>query len=85
MALYDVALWVRWPALCPEYVEVVDAPGPLAAVSLVMLGYELEKVARVAVRLLAGGPVRRHWSVRLTAQGLEVGSAVNMQWQAVRG
>ncbi len=67
MGLYDVAIWVWWLALCPEYVEIVDAPGPLAAVSLVMLGYELEKVARVAVRL--------------TERGLEVGSAVDMGWK----
>ncbi len=62
MRLYDVAVWVRWPALCPEYVEVVVAPGSLAAVSLLMLGCELEQAARVAVRLLSDGPVRRHWS-----------------------
>jgi hypothetical protein len=81
MQAYDVAIWVRWPVLCPEYVEVVEAPGPLAAVALVMLGYDLEQVARVAVRLLSGGPVKRHWSVKLTAQGLEVGSAVDMGWK----
>jgi hypothetical protein len=36
MRRYDVALWRVWPSLFPAWCEVVEAPGPFAAVEAVM-------------------------------------------------
>jgi hypothetical protein len=52
--LYEVALWLRAPggASFPQYVEVVPASFPLAAVALVMQRCNLTTVAYVAVACL---------------------------------
>jgi hypothetical protein len=52
--VYEVALWLRTPggASFPQYVEVVSASFPLAAVARVMQRYSLTTVVYAAVVLL---------------------------------
>ncbi len=78
MTLYDVALWFYWPSPSPEYVEEVSASTPLEAVALVMFAYDLECVARIAVRPVGGEPVLRYWSAHIVNGELRVGGMVHM-------
>jgi hypothetical protein len=63
--LYDVAVWVRWPAgllACselPRYVEEIAACSHFDAAQRVMQQYGLARAAHVAVAF--GGVVKR-WS-----------------------
>ena len=63
--LYDVAIWLRWPAgllACselPRYVEEVEACSHFDAAQLVMQQYGVERAAHVAV---ASGGVVKRWS-----------------------
>jgi len=50
-SVYDVALWLCWPSECPEYVEDVQASGPLEAVLSLMREHQLPLVAKAAVQL----------------------------------
>lgn len=72
--LYDVAVWVRWPAgllACselPRYVEEVEACSHFDAAQLVMQQYSLVRAAHVAVAF--GGVVKR-WSFLLLVENKE--------------
>ncbi len=49
MVRYDVALWLFWPALFSDVVEVVKALTPLDAAYTLMRQYDLQRVSKVAV------------------------------------
>jgi len=48
--VFDVALWLFWPSLFPEYIAVIEAPDPLSAVWLLMERCQLVYVSRAAVK-----------------------------------
>ena len=62
MVHYDVALWLSWPALFPEYVEVVEALTPIDAVYILMHRYCLQRVSRAAISD-GQAPIRRYFGV----------------------
>jgi hypothetical protein len=64
MTCYDVALWLAWPSLFPQYVALVPADDPLQAVLLLMEDVRLSAVAKAAV-LLTDGRIERWYGVRL--------------------
>ena len=65
--VFDVALWLLWPSLFPEYVAVIEAPDPLSAVWLLMKSCQLAYVSRAAVQL-PDGSLRRWPSVHCPAR-----------------
>jgi hypothetical protein len=78
MRRYEVAIWIVWPSLCPEYVEEVGASSGLAAIALVMGFYGVQAARRVAVRV-KDGPIEQYWSARMTDEGLIVGRRGEME------
>jgi hypothetical protein len=58
MHTYDVALWVVFPSLFPEYVDLMEASHAYTAVQLLMARYGLRWVARAGVRSVSGVPQR---------------------------
>ena len=56
---YDVALWLSWPLLFPEYVGCVEASGSYAAVLSLMETCGVEKVAHAAARLVRHAHIDR--------------------------
>jgi hypothetical protein len=58
MHTYDVALWVVFPSLFPEYVDLVEASHAYEAVQLLMVHHGLRWVARAGVRSSSGVPQR---------------------------
>lgn len=58
--VFDVAIWLAWPSLFPEYVAVIEAPDALSAVWLLMESCQLVYVSRAAVQLPDGS--LRRWS-----------------------
>ena len=67
MMVFDVALWLLWPSLFPEYIAVIEAPDPLSAVWLLMELCQLVYVSRVAVKS-PDGSLRRWRYVRCPAK-----------------
>ena len=63
-SLYDVALWLSWPLECPEFVEDVQASGPLEAVWRLMQAHQLSLVAKAAVQL-PNKSIERWYGVKL--------------------
>jgi hypothetical protein len=61
--IYDVALWLFWPSLFPEYIAIIEAPDPLSAVFVLMESCEVSRVSLAAVRL-PDGSLRRWFGVR---------------------
>jgi hypothetical protein len=58
--VFDVALWLGWPSLFPEYVAMIEAPDVLSAVWLLMESCQLVYVSRAAVKSPDGS--LRRWS-----------------------
>jgi hypothetical protein len=58
MHTYDVALWVVFPSLFPEYVDLVEAPHAYTAVQLLMARHSLRWVAYAGARSSSGVPQR---------------------------
>ena len=63
--MFDVALWVTWPSLFPEYVALVPASSAFAAVVSVMQSHGLYLVARAAVSTCDGLLVYRAFGVKV--------------------
>ena len=63
--VFDVALWVTWPALFPEYVALVPALSAFAAVVSVMRSCGVYSVAHVAASTGDGSLVYRAFGVKL--------------------
>jgi hypothetical protein len=61
--VFDVALWLFWPSLFPEYIAIIEAPDPLSAVFVLMESCEVYRVSLAAVRL-PDGSLRRWFGVR---------------------
>jgi len=59
--LYDVALWISWPSLFPDYVGLVEAYGTYSAKVFLMEAVGVEKAAHVAVRQVRHARIDR-WS-----------------------
>jgi len=57
--VFDVALWVTWPALFPEYIVLVPASSAFAAVVSVMWSYGVYSVAHAAASTRDGSLVYR--------------------------
>jgi hypothetical protein len=53
---YDVALWVVFPSLFPEYVDLIEAPHAYIVVQLLMACHGLRWVAYAGVRSSSGVP-----------------------------
>jgi hypothetical protein len=63
MQMYNVALWLSWPSLFPEYVEDVTAFDHFTAVESVMQRSGLSRVVRAAAA--HQGVIRRYSRVVL--------------------
>jgi hypothetical protein len=63
--VYDMALWVTWPALFPEYVVLVMASSAFAAVVSVMRSCGVYSVAHAAASTGDGSLVYRTFGVKL--------------------
>ena len=63
--MFDVALWVTWPSLFPEYVGLVMASSAFAAVVSVMRSCGVYSVAHAAASTCDGSLVYRAFSVKL--------------------
>ena len=59
----DVALWLYWPALFPEWTETVEAFSEYQAVYALMRAYGLRFVEKAAVRSGDGPPIKRYYDV----------------------
>ena len=71
MQPYDVALWLTWPALFPEYVEVVAAVSPFDAAQMLMQAHGITRVAHAAV---AHEGVIKRWSfLKLVSEVIQEG------------
>jgi hypothetical protein len=64
--VFDVALWVRWPALFPEYVVLVPASSAFAAIESLMCLYGLCLVVHAAASTCDGSLVYRAFGVKLS-------------------
>jgi hypothetical protein len=60
--VFDVALWLAWPSLFPEYIALIEAPDPLSAVFLLMESCDLSRVSMAAVKS-PDGSIRRWFGV----------------------
>ncbi len=67
--VFDVALWVRWPALFPEYVALVPALSAFAAVVLVMRSCGVYSVAHATASTSDGSLVYRVCGVKILCEG----------------
>jgi hypothetical protein len=63
--VFDVALWVTWPSLFPEYIALVPASSALAAVVSVMRSCGVYSVAYAASSTREGFLVYRAFGVKL--------------------
>ncbi len=63
--MFDVALWVTWPSLFPEYVVLVPASSAFAAVVLVMRSCGVYAVAHAAASTGDGSLVYRACGVKI--------------------
>ena len=67
--MFDVALWVTWPALFPEYIALVPASSAFAAVVSVMRSCGFYSVAHAAALAHDGSLVYRAFGVKLSLYG----------------
>jgi len=67
--MFDVALWVTWPALFPEYVALVMASSAFAAVVSVMRSCGVYSVAHAAASTGDGSLVYRACGVKILCEG----------------
>ena len=65
--IYDVALWLFWPSLFPEYIAIIESSDPLSAVLVLMESCEVSRVSLAAVRL-PDGSLRRWFGVRCSTR-----------------
>ena len=63
--VFDVALWVTWPALFTEYIVLVPASSAFVAVVSVMRSCDVYSVAHAAASTCDGALVYRAFQVRL--------------------
>jgi len=63
--VFDVALWLVWPSLFPEYIVVVSAPCAFAAVVSVMRSCGLCSIAHATASTGDGSLVYRAFGVWL--------------------
>ena len=66
--MFDVALWVTWPALFPEYVGLVMASSAFAAVVSVMRSCAVYSVAHAAASTGDGSLVYRAFGVKILCE-----------------
>ena len=64
--MFDVAVWVTWPALFPEYIALVPASCAFAAVALVMRSCGVYAVAHATASTRDGCLVYRVFGVKLS-------------------
>ena len=67
--MFDVALWVTWPALFPEYVALVPALSAFAAVVLVMRSCGVYSVAHATASTGDGSLVYRTFGIKIQCGG----------------
>ena len=65
MDVYDVALWLSWPSLCPEYVGYVQAPSAFTAIEYLMCVCRVSLVVCAAADALDGSLCYRAWGVSM--------------------
>ncbi len=63
--MFDVALWVTWPSLFPEYVALVAASSAFAAVVSAMWSCGVYAVAHATASTGDGSLVYRAFGVKL--------------------
>lgn len=67
--MFDVAVWVTWPALFHEYVALVPALSAFAAVVSVMRSCGIYSVAHAAASTVDGSLVYRACGVKILCEG----------------
>ena len=67
--VFDVALWLVWPSLFPEYVALVSAPCAFAAVASVMWSCGVYAVVHATAFTGDGSLVYRAFGVNLLYEG----------------
>ena len=65
MDVYDVALWLSWPSLCPEYVGYVQALSAFTAIEYLMCVCRVSSVVCAAADALDGSLRYQAWGVRM--------------------
>lgn len=66
--VFDVALWVTWPSLFPEYVALVSASSTFAAVVSVMRSCGLSVVAHATESTCDGSLVYRAIGIKILCE-----------------
>jgi hypothetical protein len=67
--VFDVALWVTWPSLFPEYVALMMAASAFAAIESLMGVCGLSVVAHAAAALDDGSLVYRASGIKILSEG----------------
>ncbi len=66
--VFDVALWLVWPSLMPDYVALVPASSPFAAVEFVMRLCRVRVVAHAAAASCDGSLVYSAFQVKVIVE-----------------